>query len=69
MNAMAILALVAKGLTIAEVLIAAGQTAAPALKVIGRVIRGAQAGTVTDEELEAEEAALDKMIADFNEPI
>lgn len=69
MNAMAILALVAKGLTIADVMIATGKSAAPALAVVKRLVMGGIAGTVTDEQLEKDEAALDGLIDRFNAPI
>lgn len=69
MDMAAILALILKGVSIIETLIAAGQEVAPAIKVITDLITGAQNGTVTDDQLASTEAALDAMISDFNQPI
>lgn len=69
MDIMAILDLVSKGLSVADTLITAGQNAAPAIKAVTELVTGAQAGTVTDQQLTDTEAALDKMISDFNTPI
>jgi len=66
---MAILALIAKGLTVADVMISAGKSAAPALKIVKRLVSGGIAGTVTDEQLEQGEADLDGLIDRFNAPI
>jgi hypothetical protein len=69
MDVPAILALILKGVAVIETLIAAGQSVAPAIKVITDLVSGAQAGTVTDEQLTETETALDIMIADFNQPM
>lgn len=69
MDFAAILALTLKGISVIETLVAVGQDIAPAIKVVTNLITGAQAGTVTDEELAATEATLDAMISDFNQPI
>jgi hypothetical protein len=69
MDVPAILALILKGVAVIETLIAAGQSVAPAIKVITDLVSGAQAGTVTDEQLTETETALDAMIADFNQPM
>ena len=69
MDVIAILGLVAKGVSVIEMLIDAGRNAAPAIKVVKDAITGAQAGTITDDELLALEAQLDSQIAEFNEPI
>lgn len=66
MNFLAILAIVEKGMTVISALIAAGQEAGPAIKVITNLVTGAKAGTVTDDELNTTEASLDSMIDDFN---
>lgn len=66
MDIVAILALVAKGIAVAQALLDAGQTAAPALLAIKDVITGAQTGTVTQADLDKTEAVLDQLIADFN---
>lgn len=69
MDIAAILALTLKGISVIETLVAVGQDIAPAIKVVTGLITGAQAGTVTDDELNATEATLDGMIADFNQPM
>ena len=69
MDIAAILDLVVKGLGVVSTLITVGADAAPALKVVTDLVTGAQTGTVTDQQLADTEAALDKMIADFNTPI
>lgn len=66
MDIMAILALVLKGVSVVEAVIAAGQSAAPAITVIRDLITGAQTGAVTQAQLDATEATLDSMIDDFN---
>ena len=69
MDVAAILALILKGVSVVTALVAAGQEIAPAIKVITDLIIGAQAGTLTEEQLDATEATLDAMIADFNLPM
>jgi len=69
MDVTAVLALVLKGVSVIETLVSVGQDIAPAIKVVTNLITGAQAGTVTDDELAATEATLDSMIADFNQPM
>jgi hypothetical protein len=69
MDIAAILALTLKGIEVIETLVAVGQDIAPAVKVITDMITGAQAGTVTDEQLLSTEDALDAMIEDFNKPM
>lgn len=69
MDVSAILALILKGIGIIQTLVSVGQDVAPAIKVITDLITGAQAGTVTDEQLADTEATLDAMIADFNQPM
>ncbi len=69
MDIVAILALIAKGVSIAETLIAAGQSAGPAIEVIKNLVTGAQTGKVTQDTLDKNEAVLDALIEDFNEPI
>ena len=69
MEAAAIFALVQKGLTIIGTLIQAGQSATPAIEALSKMVAGAQAGTVTEDELLATEDLLDKLIDDFNEPL
>ena len=69
MDIMTILDLVAKGIGVISTLAQSAQDIAPAVKVVTGLITGAQAGTVTDQQLTDAEAALDKMISDFNAPI
>lgn len=66
MNIAAILAIISKGITVAETLIEAGQTAAPAFEALKNIIGSAEKGTVTDEQLTQTEALLDSLIDDFN---
>jgi len=66
MDFMAILSLIGKGLTVAQALYEAGQTAEPAIKALLGVVTGAQQGEVTDDQLAEAEALLDKLIEDFN---
>jgi hypothetical protein len=69
MDVGAIFDLVIKGLGVVSTLVTVGENAAPAIKVLTDLVTGAQAGTVTDEQLASTEAALDKLISDFNQPI
>lgn len=66
MDYAAIFDLIAKGLTVVDALMTAGQQAAPAIKAISGIVTGAQQGTVTDDQLTQTEALLDQMISDFN---
>lgn len=69
MDVVAIMGLIVKGLGVVSTLVAVGGEVAPAIKVLVDLATGAQNGTVTDEQLAATEATLDRMIADFNEPM
>lgn len=66
MEIMAVLALVAKGISVATALIGAAQSAEPALKAIADLVTGAQKGAVTQGDLDKTEALLDSLIEDFN---
>lgn len=66
MDILAILAIVEKGITVAQALLEAGQTAEPALEALKNLITGAKTGTVTDAELDQTETLLDQLISDFN---
>lgn len=66
MDIAAVILLIQKGVTIAEALIAAGESAAPAFSAIKNLLTGAQKGTVSEDDLDATEAQLDKLIDDFN---
>ncbi len=69
MDITAVLAMIAKGVGIIETLYGLEQDVAPAITAVKGLVSGAQAGTVTDDELTATEAVLDGLISDFNEPI
>lgn len=69
MNVKAVMDLITKGLGVVETLVETGQSAAPAIKVLIGVATGAKHGTVTEDELAAAEALLDKQIEDFNAPM
>ncbi len=66
MDPITIIALIGKGLTIAQALIDAGQSAAPAISSLVALVTGAKAGTVTQADLDKSEALLDSLVADFN---
>lgn len=68
MDPMMILALVERGISVASMLLTAGKDAAPVLARLTGLTQGAQAGTVTDEQLAAEQAFLDSQIEEFNKP-
>jgi hypothetical protein len=69
MDIMSILNLISTGLTVITALETAGQSVLPAVKVVTDLVTGAQAGTVTPQQLTDTETTLDKMISDFNLPL
>lgn len=69
MDATAIFATIEKGLGIVNTLIAAEQSAEPAIKVLVDLAKDGQGGTVTEQKLADTEAALDALIDDFNAPM
>ncbi len=69
MDVMAILTLIAKGVSIVEMAIEAGKNAAPAIEIVKNLVTGAKTGTMTQSELDAIEAQLDAAIDEFNAPI
>lgn len=69
MDPVAILNLIAKGVQVAEILISAGESALPALKVIWGLAVGGKEGTVTQAEMDEAEKTLDKLLAEFNAPL
>lgn len=69
MNISSVMNVIVKGLGVVETLVDAGQSAAPAIKVLVGVATGAKHGTVTEDELTAAEALLDAQIEDFNTPL
>lgn len=64
-----VLDLVMKGLGVINTLVTVGENAVPAIKAVTDLVSGAQAGTLTDDDLAKTEAALDALIDDFNKPI
>jgi hypothetical protein len=66
MDALAIFALVAKGISVISALISAEQSAEPALKAIADLVTGAQKGGVSQADLDKTEVLLDSLIDDFN---
>ena len=66
MEVAAILALIEKGLTVIGAIVAMGQEVGPAIESLINLVRGAQTGDVTDEQMAQTEALLDKLIGDFN---
>jgi hypothetical protein len=66
MDPITIIALVGKGLVIADALISAGQSAAPAITSLISLVSGTKAGTITQADLDKSEALLDSLVADFN---
>lgn len=64
MDILAVLALVNKGITVAQALIEAGKSAAPALEAIKNLV--STEGEITDEQLDAVEDILDAQIEEFN---
>ena len=69
MDIIAILAIISKAMTVIETAAAVGESIAPAITVVKNLVTGAQAGTVTDQQLVEAEAQLDALIADFNQPL
>lgn len=69
MDPMTILDLVMKGVQVIKVITDAAQDAGPAFKAVTNLITGAQAGTLTQAEIDETEKILDGMIAEFNEPL
>lgn len=66
MGALAILALVEKGMMIISALIEAGKSAAPAIEAVTNLVKNGQAGEVSEEDLDKTEALLDSLIDEFN---
>jgi hypothetical protein len=64
-NTASVLALIEKTMTIANALIAAGQSAEPAIKALFGAVRG-DPTALTQAEIDKTDAILDKLIADFN---
>lgn len=64
MDLASILALVTKGVNIATALIAAGQSAAPAFAAVQSLFKNKD--TITQADIDAADAVLDGLLADFN---
>lgn len=69
MDIAAILALIAKAVTIITTLIQAGKDIMPALTALSNLVTKANNGVVSDEDLAATEALLDQQLAAFNEEL
>jgi hypothetical protein len=69
MDAAAIFALIEKGLTLIPILISAGEEIAPLVQRLIDVAKGAQDGSVTDDQLNSLEADIDARLSDFNQDI
>lgn len=69
MDVLAIINLIAKGISVVEMAITAGRNAIPAIEAVKTLVTGAQDGTITDAMLDDIEAKLDAQIAEFNEPM
>lgn len=69
MDIMSIFAMIAKGVSVAEMLLQAGKDVVPAIQVIKNLVTGAQEGGITQTDLDTSEAQLDALINEFNEPI
>jgi hypothetical protein len=64
MDVAAILALVTKGISIANALITAGQSAAPAFAALQNLFKGK--ATITQADMDSTDAVLDALLDDFN---
>lgn len=69
MDAATIFALISKGLALIPILIQAGAEIETIITNLKALSDSAQAGTVTDDQLNALEAELDAAIAEFNAPM
>lgn len=69
MDAAAIFALISKGLALIPILIQAGAEIETIIANLKALSDSAQAGAVTDDQVNALEAELDAAIAEFNAPM
>ena len=69
MDAAAVFALISKGLALIPILIQAGAEIETIIANLKALSDSAQAGAVTDDQVNALEAELDAAIAEFNTPI
>lgn len=69
MNATAVFTIIEKGLAVIPLLIQAGAAVMPLVQRLTAVAKGGAEGTITDEELTALEADLDRSLAEFNAPL
>lgn len=58
-----------KGISTAQVLVSTGQNAGPAYRAVRVLLKKAEAGSVTDDDLAATESDLDGQMDRFNRPI
>lgn len=65
----ATVALIIKGLGIAETLVEAGISALPTIKTLWNIATKSQEGTISADDLAQAEAELDAQIDEFNAPI
>ncbi len=69
MDILAVMALIAKGVSIATAAVEIGKDAVPALTAVKDLVTSFQAGAVTPQTLADTEASLDALIDEFNAPI
>lgn len=69
MDALAIMALIEKGLMVASTVIEAGGNAIPVISAVQKLTGKAQTGSVTDADLTEIETFLDAQLAEFNTPL
>lgn len=69
MNAAAIIALVTKGLSIAEQLWENRDLALKAIQSITNIVKSFNGGTVTQADIDQTEADLDALLDEFNAPL
>lgn len=69
MNVATVLDLIQKGIQAAALLIEAGRSAQPALEAIAGLASGAANEELSQEDMDQTSALLDRLIAEFNEPL
>lgn len=69
MNFVRLFGLLEKGLTVIDALRQAGADIAPAFAAVKNIVSTAKTGSVTEADLDATEATLDALIAQFNLPM
>jgi hypothetical protein len=61
--------LLRKGLMVVKAIMDAAEDASPAIRALIDLVNGAASGEITDEQMAAVEAQLDKLIEEFNAPL